>query len=143
MRWPCIEGHAKTRLTLSISFPRQFLFLGVALRNLGEVHLSVNRIKIECRGDLRRADDCEAFRGVLDAQCGCGLLLTADFGVEFRVARAARELCFERQRDGQPGRWNNRLIRRIESRELGYPAAKYEAPSESRTFVMYTYNELC
>jgi hypothetical protein len=116
MRWPCIEGHAKTRLTLSISFPRQFLFLGVAWRNLGEVAVSVNRMKPGCREDLRRAADCEAFRGVLDAQCGCGFLLPAGFGVEFRVARAAREL---QHSDGQPGRWNNRLKRRIESRELG------------------------
>jgi len=92
MRWPCIEGHAKTRLTLSIGFPRQFLFLGVAWRNVGEGSLRVNRMKLGCRGDLRRADDSEAFCGVLDAHCGCGFLLTADFGVEFRVARAAREV---------------------------------------------------
>lgn len=53
MRWPCIEGHAKTRRTLSISFPRQFLFLS----SVAAKSLTVNRMKLGCKVDLRRADE--------------------------------------------------------------------------------------
>jgi hypothetical protein len=127
MRWPCIEGHAKTRRTLSISFPRQFLFLSTVAGKKS----TVNRMKLGCRADLRGADDDEALQVVLLCS-GARAAVIFSLVVEFRV----------REHDAR-GQNDNRIAGNNRLKRQSWCSGAYEMRAQPVSLYLYMYIMLC